>query len=120
MTRYLLENPIDGDSIPETDTLCYEHKSTAVQKKSSSGKMVSVIKKLPCPTAFYKDYVTLRNDTYKYLRASIPLYLGDVPNSVLKSHIAKLERNKDPPLNESNKITADNRVKYSEIKEFIL
>ena len=72
MTRYLLENPIDGDSIPETDTLCYEHKSTAVQKKSSSGKMVSVIKKLPCPTAFYKDYVTLRNDTYKYLRASIP------------------------------------------------
>ena len=82
--------------------------------------MVTVIKKLPCPTQFYKDYVTLRNDTYKYLRASIPLCLGDVPNSTLKAHMVELERNKNPPLNESNKITAKNRVKYSEIKEFIL
>ena len=120
MIKYLQENPIDGDEIPETDTICYEHKSTAVKKKNSAGKLVTVIKKLPCPTPFYKDYVTLRNDTYKYLRASIPLYLSDVPNSVLKSHIAGLERNKVPPLNETNKITSENRVKYSEIKEFIL
>ena len=120
MIRYLQDNPIDGDEIPDTDTTCYTHKSSLITQKNSEGEDMRVIKKLPCPTSFYKDYVALRNDAYKYLRASIPLYLGATPKSLLKAHIAGLERNKNPPLTESNKISSKDRVKYSEIKEFIL
>ena len=120
MIRYLQDNPVDGDEIPTNDTTCYEHKQSIVKKKNKKGEVVPVITKVPCPTPFYKDYVALRNDTYKYLRASIPLYLGDIAKSSLKAHIAELERDKDPPLNESNKITSKDRVKYSEIKEYIL
>ena len=74
MIRYLQDNPIDGDEIPTTDTTCYEHKQSSIKQKDRAWNLVTVIKKLPCPTQFYKDYVTLRNDAYKYLRASIPLY----------------------------------------------
>jgi hypothetical protein len=120
MMKYLRENPIDGDEIPTTDSNCYETKKAIVKRKNKKGEMIRVVKNVPCETRFYKDYKTLRNDAYKYLRASIPLYLGSIPNSVLKAHIAELERNKDPPLTDLDKLDEKRRVKYSEIKDFIL
>ena len=120
MKKYLSNNPIDKDKIPVTDSNCYEPKPTLVKEKDSEGETVSVIKKVPCETKFYRDYKALRNDAYKYLRASIPLYLGDTANSVLRAHIAELERNKNPPLTDLNKLDEKRRVKYSEIRKFIL
>ena len=121
MVKYLNKWSVDKDNIPKTDSKCYNPQSVILKKKNKDGDTVSVIEKLPCETQFYRDYKALRNDTYKYLRASIPLYLDTQANTVLKSHIADLERRKTPPLTDYDKITdVKRRVKYSEIKKFIL
>ena len=114
MLDYLDNHSIDGDKIPKTDTTCYEAKNVLVKNKDSSGAIVKVVKELPCETKFYRDYKSLRNDTYKYLRASIPLYLDAQANSVLRAYIADLERAKHPPLTDHDKISdVKRRVKYS-------
>ena len=121
MLQYLNDNPIDGDKIPTTDVHCYEARNKMVDTVSDKGEKVKVIKKVPTETQFYKDYKSLRNDVYKYLRASIPMYLDEQANSQLREYIAGLERAKKPPLTDHDKISdMKRRVKYSKIKKYIL
>ena len=106
----------DGGT-PQTASASLASSATPAPVQTGTGTVVQPAKQ-PVKTLFYRDLEAMQRNYYKYLRASIVLYMDDAAKDLYNTFIDKADDRLN--LSKEEKYLPGKRISWKDIKEFIL